>query len=196
APAAVAVAPEPVKPSSMPWQLPEASLDVPPPVSDFSVASAVIEPVVEMEPVLAAAEPSVSATKSRWPMYLGAVAVLGAMAFLALRPRADVESLAPKPVAPVASRPTPAATGIAADAQAASMRPQITPIVPPGPSPELTAPDPEPVAAPVVPAAPRVKEMLPESAVGNLDLQLDPTAAQRQKALEETRRQIETQMQR
>jgi hypothetical protein len=190
-------APEPVKVSSMPWQASEVSLDVPPPVSDFSDTPLVTEPAGEMEPVMAAAEPSMPATKSRWPMYVGAVVVLGAMAFLALRPRADVESLAPKPSAPMASRPSPAVTGTVVDAPTESERPQITPIVPPGPSLELTAPAPdaEP-AAPVVPAAPKVREMVPASAVGNLDLQLDPTAAQRQRALEETRRQIETEMQR
>lgn len=194
APVAVAVAPEPA--SSMPWQVAENSLDVPPPVRDFDAASAPIEPVMEMEPAMATAEPSAPSTKSRWPMYVGAAAVLGAMAFFALRPRSDVESLAPKPNAPVASKTAPSPSGISVDEQAASMRPQITPIVPSGPSDELTAPTPEPAAAPVVPAAPRIKDMVPSSAVGNLDLQLDPTAAQRHKALEETRRQIETQMQR
>jgi hypothetical protein len=192
--APVAVAPEPV--SSMPWQVAEDSLDVPPPVSHFDTASAPIEPVMELEPAMATAEPSAHPAKSRWPMYVGAAVVLGAMAFFALRPRADVESLAPKPTAPVASKGAPASSGISVDAHAASMRPQITPIVPSGPSAEVTDPTPEPAAAPVVPAAPRIKDMVPSSAVGNLDLQLDPTAAQRQKALEETRRQIETQMQR
>ena len=189
-PVAIAIAPESRPAPTVAWQTAETSLDVPPPIDDFSVVPDSYEPASEPEPMLTPLEFSTT-PKSRWPMYVGAVAVLGAMAFFAMRPRADVESLAPKPAAaPMAVRPSSPPSVLDAGAQ----RPQITPDVPPGPSPDVATASPE--AAPVVRPAPKFSAAVPEAAVGNLDLQMDPTAASRQKALEETRRDIESQMQR
>ena len=182
---AVAVASEPSPEPPVAWQIPEMSLDVPPPIDDFSIAP---EPLTEPE-LLPALAGFAAHSKSRWPMYVGAVTVAGAIAFFAMRPRANVESLAAKPVAaPVAARHSSAPSTIDGQAQ----RPQVTPDVPPGPSEAATTPD----AAPVVRPAPKLSAAVRASAVENLDLQMDPTAASRQKALEETRREIESQMQR
>jgi len=181
----VAVATEPSPEPPVAWQIPEMSLDVPPPIDDFSIAP---ESLAELE-LLPALTGFSTQSKSRWPMYVGAVAVVGAIAFFAMRPRADVESLAAKPVsAPVATRYSSAPSTIDGQAQ----RPQVTPDVPPGPSEAATASD----ATPVVRPAPKISAAVRASAVDNLDLQMDPTAASRQKALEETRREIESQMQR
>jgi hypothetical protein len=189
-----AAVPEPVTVSVKPWQLSESSLDLPMPISDFGEPEAPTEPDVHVEFAMSAADMP-APSKSRWPMFVGGAVVLCAIAFFALRPRADVESLAPKSAAtPVATKSSPAASGVEIDAQAASMRPQITPIVPPGPSDGQATE--EPVAAPVVARAPKMSNMVPASAVGDLDLQIDATTAQAQRALEETRRQIQTEMQR
>ena len=182
---AVAIASEPSPEPPVAWQIPEMSLDVPPPIDDFSIAP---EPLTEPEllPVLAG---FAAHSKSRWPMYVGDVAVAGTIAFFAMRPRANVESLAAKPVAaPVAARRSSAPSTIDGQAQ----RPQVTPDVPPGPSEAATTLE----AAPVVRPAPKLSAAVRAGAVDNLDLQMDPTAASRQKALEETRREIESQMQR
>jgi hypothetical protein len=85
----------------------------------------------------------------------------------------------------------------AADLAEGSARPQITPIVPPGPAPEADVPVSAPSSDGVVPAAPRISAV-PASALGNvgsLGVDIDPTAAARQKGLEATRRQIESQLQ-
>ncbi|MFL5521348.1 MAG: hypothetical protein ACJ8B6_10450 [Gemmatimonadales bacterium] len=185
---AVVVASEPSPEPPVAWQIPEMSLDVPLPIDDFSIAP---EPLAESEllPELPTLAGFSAHSKSRWPMYVGAVAVAGAIAFFAMRPRASVESLAAKPVAtPVAARHSSAPSAIEGQAQ----RPQVTPDVPPGPSEAATTSD----AAPVVRPAPKLSAAVRAGAVDNLDLQMDPTAASRQKALEETRREIESQMQR
>lgn len=191
-PAPVAVA------APMPWAPPavEPSLDLPPAVTDFSAPEEA--PAIETELAGVAAEPG-SRASSRWPMVAGAVVLMAAAAFLALRPRADVDSLEPMPVAAApAALPTPSTTG-ASMGYAASARPQITPIVPPGPSLELAEERLQPIEQTVVPAAPKLTGAVPESAlrnVGAIDVPMDPTVEQRHRALEETRRQIESQMQR
>jgi hypothetical protein len=129
-------------------------------------------------------------------MYMGAMAVLALVAYLALRPRPQTETLEPKPAAAptIATAPT-AASATDAGAPPASTRPQITPIVPPGPSNAVPEPKLEPLEVDVVPAAPELGGFVPGS-VGTVSVQIDPNAAHRQQALEETRRQIQSQMQR
>ena len=200
---AIAQAPLPVP---LPWQ-PQAEqdpLDVPPPVQDFSVTSE--EPVVEApepEPVSADAieTPAPSRTRQRWPMIAGAVVVMAVVAFLALRPRSEVDSLDPNPIAarPASSQSPSGATQATLSATPSGERPQVTPVVPPGPSLDPTAGAETESKDVVVPAAPRLRGAVPESAlrsVGSIKVDMDPTAASAQKGLEETRRQIEEQMQR
>ena len=201
APVAIAATPAPAVKSSMPWLSPEidVSLDVPPPVRDFSQPAVVVEPEVAIELETAGvAAPSFSASQpSRWPMYAGALAVLGLVAFLALRPRTQTETLGPKPAATpaIATAPTSTSPDIDAGATSASTRPQITPIVPAGPSNAVPEPKLEPLEQDVVPAAPKLSGLAPAN-LGTLDVQIDPTAARSQRALEETRRQIDSQMRR
>jgi len=200
APIALTATPAAAVKSPVPWLVREAdgALDVPPPVTDFSRQVADLSPDVapEAEAAGIAAPSSATSQPSRWPMYVGALAVLAVVAFLALRPRTQTESLEPKPASAPAVATVPAtAPGLDVGASAASARPQITPIVPSGPSnavPELKL---EPLEQEVVPAAPKLRDLTPDN-VGVIDVQIDPNAERRQKALEETRRQIESQMQR
>jgi len=67
--------------------------------------------------------------------------------------------------------------------------------VPAGPSNAVPEPQLEPLEREVVPAAPKFADIAPAS-VGTIDVKIDPNAARRQQALDETRRQIESQMQR
>jgi hypothetical protein len=207
---AVAPAPEPApvieapRPRPAPWSPPvvEASLDVPPAVVDFSEPAPEAVASEAGEPVLAAAVPvEAGRSASRWPMIAGALIVAAIVGFLALRPRSEVESLDPRTPAVAATPAQPSTSTPASNvASSGSTRPQITPVVPPGPSPELPAAAPvEETRGEVMPAAPRLVDKVPESAfkdVGAISVDVDPTATQRQKALEATRRQIETEMQR
>jgi len=185
----------------VPWMPPAVeSLDLPPSVVDFSEPSVSPADATALPAdLMAITEPARARTSARWPMVAGALAVAAAIAFLALRPRAQVESLEPKPLAsaPIAAkRAAPGPAGAVTGAEAS--RPQITPVVPPGPSVETADVETKPTPAAVVPAAPKLSG-LPTAALGSmsgLDIPTDPTAPSRQKALEETRRQIETQMQR
>jgi len=199
-PEPVVVAPISVIPT--PWTPPavESSLDLPPSVLDFSEPPVAIETATTLDVVFAAvAESAHVRTSSRWPMVAGAVMMAALIAFLALRPRAQVESLEPKPLAsaPAAGRFAPSNTAGAPVNGLDASRPQITPVVPPGPSDATTELATKPTTNTVVPAAPKLSG-IPASTLSNmgaLDIPTDPTAPTRQKALEETRRQIETQMQ-
>ena len=201
APVAITETPAPTVKPPMPWLAPEAevALDVPPSISDFSQPVVAAEPDLASEPEMAgvAVASSSTAGASRWPMYVGALVVLAVAAFLALRPRTQTESLGPKPVAApaIATAPTAAAPATAVGAPPVSTRPQITPIVPAGPSNAVPEPQLEPLEREVVPAAPKFADIAPAS-VGTIDVKIDPNAARRQQALDETRRQIESQMQR
>jgi MYXO-CTERM domain-containing protein len=196
---AIAAAAAPAVKSSMPWLSPEidVTLDVPPPVRDFSQPAVVVEPevAIELEAAGVAAPSSSTSQPSRWPMYAGALAVLGLVAFLALRPRSETETLGPKPAATPAIATAPTSTSTAADAPSGSTRPQITPIVPAGPSNAVPEAKLEPLEQEVVPAAPKLSGLAPAN-LGTLDVQIDPTASHSQRALEETRRQIDSQMRR
>jgi hypothetical protein len=181
----------------MPWLAPEAdtALDMPPAVTDFRESTVALELAVPTELATAgvAAHSSPTTRPSRWPMYVGALAVLAVMAFLGLRARPQTETLEPKPM--VASVPAATAPAIDAGTPQASARPQITPIVPAGPSNAVPEPKLEPLERDVVPAAPELIDVAPAN-VGSIDVQIDPNGASRQQALEETRRQIESQMKR
>jgi len=198
APVVLAATPAAEVKSPMPWLSPEAdvALDVPPPVRDFSQPAVVVEPevAIEMEMAGVAAPSSATTQPSRWPMYVGALAVLALVAFLALRPRPQTDSLEPRTAAAPAIATVPTAA-IDAGAPPASTRPQITPVVPAGPSNAVPEPRLEPLESDVVPAAPTLRDFAP-AGVGTVDVQIDPNATRRQQALEETRRQIQTQMQR
>jgi hypothetical protein len=183
--------------SPMPWLAPEAdtALDMPPAVTDFRESTAALELAVptELETAGVAAHSSPTTRPSRWPMYVGALAVLAVMAFLGLRARPQTETLEPKPM--VATVPAATAPAIDAGTPQASARPQITPIVPAGPSNAVPEPRLEPLERDIVPAAPELIDVAPAN-VGSIDVQIDPNGASRQQALEETRRQIESQMKR
>jgi hypothetical protein len=196
APIAIDATPATAVMSPMPWLAPEAdmALDVPPAVTDFSESTAPELAVpTELETAGVAAPSSPTTRPSRWPMYVGALAVLALMAFLGLRARPQTETLEPKPV--VATVPAASAPAIDAGAPRASARPQITPIVPAGPSQAVPEPKLEPLEREVVPAAPALTDIAPAN-VGTIDVRIDPNAARRQQALEETRKQIESQMKR
>lgn len=197
APVAIDATPATAVMSPVPWLAPEAdtALDVPPPVTDFSESTAALDLAVptELETAGVAAPSSTATQSSRWPMYVGALAVLALMAFLGLRARPQTETLEPKPV--VATAPAASAPAIDAGAPRASARPQITPIVPAGPSQAVPEPKLEPLERDIVPAAPELIDVAPAN-VGTIDVQIDPNGASRQQALEETRKQIESQMKR
>jgi hypothetical protein len=196
-PVAINATPATAVMSPVPWLAPEAdtALDVPPAVTDFSESTAALELAVptELETAGVAGPSSPTTRSSRWPMYVGALALLAVMAFLGLRARPQTETLEPKPV--VATMPAASAPAIDAGAPAASARPQITPIVPAGPSNAVPEPKLEPLERDVVPAAPELIDVAPAT-VGTIDVQIDPNGASRQQALEETRKQIESQMKR
>jgi hypothetical protein len=197
APIAIDATPATAVMSPMPWLAPEAdtALDMPPAVTDFRESTAALELAVPTELATAgvAAHSSPTTRPSRWPMYVGALAVLAVMAFLGLRARPQTETLEPKPM--VASVPAATAPAIDAGTPQASARPQSTPIGPAGPSNAVPEPKLEPLERDIVPAAPELIDVAPAN-VGSIDVQIDPNGASRQQALEETRRQIESQMQR
>jgi hypothetical protein len=200
APVVITATPAAEVKTPMPWLVPEAdaALDVPPPVTDFSQAEAPVESADAhgMETAGVATPSHAASQRSRWPMLVGAVVVVAAVAFLALRPRAETESLAPKTAAPtIATAPGAGAAASGVGAPPAAARPQITPIVPAGPSNAVPEPKLEPLERDVVPAAPELGEFTSAN-VGTVDVHIDPNGTRRQKALEETRKQIESQMQR
>jgi hypothetical protein len=187
--------PEPVvveQPTAAPWSQPE-----PEPV-ELIVDAAVADAPAFEEP-LASIEFGESRRRARWPMLVGAVAVVAGVGFMVMRPRSSVEPLAPQRVetARAAARSaavTPAAQarpGTTADADASGRAPAYVVELPDAPPPEATPP--ADASEPVVPAAPKVSRMAPISDIAP-GLEVDAAAEQRQRSLEATRRQIDQQL--
>jgi hypothetical protein len=145
------------------------------------------------------------ARRPAWPVMVACALALVALAFVFLRPRTSMETLAPAATAPsgaatpVATAPARASTVAAPNSFGGTGRPALVVDVPEGP-PSSSAPAAATTDAPdeeLVPAAPRLGAMPSTGNLGALapsGLEIDPTAAQRQRSLEETRRRIDSQL--